>query len=146
MGFAMRMKDTKGFTLVEVIVVLVILAILAALLIPAMTGWIDKARDKDVYVELRTVALAVQAAYDETYAECRLDGSEQVLYSTLGSSADPWDTVFEKRMREYIDDSIWPNVSSASITGGEMYIYYNKDGDGYVYHKDAGGEVTITKS
>ena len=33
----------KGFTLVEVIVVLVILAILAAILVPSMVGWIDKA-------------------------------------------------------------------------------------------------------
>ena len=38
-----KLKDKKGFTLVELIVVLVILAILAALLIPALTGYIDKA-------------------------------------------------------------------------------------------------------
>ena len=43
----MAKKNTKrGFTLVELIVVLVILAILAALLIPALTGYIDKARKK----------------------------------------------------------------------------------------------------
>lgn len=35
-----------GFTLVELIVVLVILAILAALLVPALTGYIDKAKEK----------------------------------------------------------------------------------------------------
>ena len=41
----MAKKHTKrGFTLVELIVVLVILAILAALLIPALTRYIDKAR------------------------------------------------------------------------------------------------------
>ncbi len=37
-----KMKNKKGFTLVELIVVLVILAILAALLIPALTGYIDR--------------------------------------------------------------------------------------------------------
>lgn len=41
------MKHKKnGFTLVELIVVLVILAVLAALLVPALTGYIDKARKK----------------------------------------------------------------------------------------------------
>ena len=38
-----RRSKKGGFTLVELIVVLVILAILAALLIPALTGYIDKA-------------------------------------------------------------------------------------------------------
>lgn len=38
-------KKNKGFTLVEVIVVLVILAVLAAVMVPSMTGWIDKAKN-----------------------------------------------------------------------------------------------------
>lgn len=46
-----KMKNKKGFTLVELIVVLVILAILAALLIPALTGYIDKAREEKVVSE-----------------------------------------------------------------------------------------------
>ena len=38
------LRNRKGFTLVEVVVVLVILGILAAVMIPALTGWIDDAR------------------------------------------------------------------------------------------------------
>ena len=36
----------KGFTLVELIVVLVILAILAAILVPTLTGYIREAKIK----------------------------------------------------------------------------------------------------
>ena len=41
---ALGKNSRNGFTLVELIVVLVILAVLAALLIPSLTGYIDKTR------------------------------------------------------------------------------------------------------
>lgn len=59
----------KGFTLVELIVVLVILAILAALLVPALTGYIDKARDKQIIAETRQAVMAAQTIIDEQYAK-----------------------------------------------------------------------------
>lgn len=58
-------KNKKGFTLVELIVVLVILAILAALLIPALTGYIDKAKQKSVIAETRQCVMAAQTLVDE---------------------------------------------------------------------------------
>ena len=40
-----RITDTrKGFTMVELIVVLVVLAIIAAFIIPALLGFIDKGK------------------------------------------------------------------------------------------------------
>lgn len=62
-----RRSKKGGFTLVELIVVLVILAILAALLIPALTGYIDKAREKQVVAETRQLVMAAQTIYDEHY-------------------------------------------------------------------------------
>ena len=62
-----KMKDKKGFTLVELIVVLVILAILAALLIPAMTGYIDKANQEKVVAETRMIVMAVQTEASTYY-------------------------------------------------------------------------------
>lgn len=59
----------KGFTLVELIVVLVILAILAALLVPALTGYIDKAKQKRVVAETRQCVMAAQTLIDEEYAK-----------------------------------------------------------------------------
>lgn len=64
-----KLKDKKGFTLVELIVVLVILAILAALLIPTLTGYIDKANKEKVVAETRMVAMAVQTELSEAYGQ-----------------------------------------------------------------------------
>ena len=66
-------KSKKGFTLVELIVVLVILAILAALLVPALTGYIDKAKQKKVVAETRQCVMAAQTLYDEAYGK---DGTD----------------------------------------------------------------------
>lgn len=62
-----KMKNKKGFTLVELIVVLVILAILAALLVPALTGYIDKANQEKVIAECRSVVVAAQTTVSEYY-------------------------------------------------------------------------------
>jgi prepilin-type N-terminal cleavage/methylation domain-containing protein len=58
-----------GFTLVEVIVVLVILAILAAIAIPALTGYIDKANEKEWIAHARNDAIAIRSVIAEAYAE-----------------------------------------------------------------------------
>lgn len=65
-----KMKnDNKGFTLVELIVVLVILAILAAILVPALLGYIDEAKQKQIVLEGKSVYTAAQAVASEMYAK-----------------------------------------------------------------------------
>ena len=69
-----RRSKKGGFTLVELIVVLVILAILAALLIPTLTGYIDRAKEKNVIAETRQCVMAAQTLYDEAYAGVAKNG------------------------------------------------------------------------
>ena len=73
-----RRSKKGGFTLVELIVVLVILAILAALLIPALTGYIDRAKEKSVIAETRQCVMAAQTLYDEAYADVAAGGTAAV--------------------------------------------------------------------
>ena len=60
-------RKNRGFTLVELIVVLVILAILAAILVPALLGYIDKAKKEKILLEAKDVWTASQAALAECY-------------------------------------------------------------------------------
>ena len=64
-------SSKKGFTLVELIVVLVILAVLAAMLVPALTGYIKKAREEKEYQTASTVFTATQALVTEYYGKTK---------------------------------------------------------------------------
>ena len=46
-----KKKNRKGFSLVELIVVLVIMAILAAALVPTLIGYISKTKEQNVQNE-----------------------------------------------------------------------------------------------
>jgi type IV pilus assembly protein PilA len=79
-----KKNGEKGFTLVEVIVVLVILAILAAIAIPALTGYIDKAKSKTYISIAREEKMAIQTMLSEQYAVL---GSYPVLGSNKNDAA-----------------------------------------------------------
>lgn len=80
----LKKNGNKGFTLVELIVVLVILAILAALLIPALTGYIDKAKEKQIIAETRQAVMAAQTLVDEKYATKDASDSTTITIGTTG--------------------------------------------------------------
>lgn len=62
----MKKLNKKGFTLIELIVVIAILAILAAILIPALTNYIQKATDAKNQANCRS--LYTQYALDVAVA------------------------------------------------------------------------------
>ncbi len=62
-------KSNKGFTLVELIIILLILAILAAILIPTLLGFIDDAKSKENVLNAKNCLTMIQAKCSELYAK-----------------------------------------------------------------------------
>ncbi len=90
-------EDNKGFTLVELIVVLVILAILAAILVPALLGYIDRAKESQYELEANAVMTAIQGESSKLYAtakpgtmvtEASFNGSNNALGTSVMNTAD----------------------------------------------------------
>lgn len=54
----MRLKDKRGVTLLELMIVVVIVGILAAVAIPAYNGYVTRSRRSDAFTALETVRAA----------------------------------------------------------------------------------------
>ena len=66
-------KNKKGFTLVEIIVVLVIIGILMALAVPAVMSYVRKAADTKLISEARSVMVASKEKGIELVKKQQLD-------------------------------------------------------------------------
>lgn len=137
-----KMKNQKGFTLVELIVVLVILAILAAMLVPALTGYIDKANNQKIVATTRQVVMAAQTEVSEAYGQNVLeDGTITIAEGGVVSNKKATNTattavdevpVKGKAIVELAEVGEWDGTNSKyklknSIT--KIVINYDKDGN-----------------
>lgn len=94
-----QLQGKGGFTLVELIVVLVILAILAALLIPALTGYIDKANEKKAISETRMLVMAAQTVASDEYGA----GKTTITYNKSGDDKAGDGVVSDKEIAKLVD-------------------------------------------
>ena len=107
------MKTTKkGFTLIELIVVIAIIAVLAAILVPAMLGYIRKSKVSSANSAAATLYKGINTTLtelDEAGAFVT-DGTYTDLNPTLGGSV-PTGYVFSDSVQKFA------KISTASGTG-----------------------------
>ena len=154
----LKENKKKGFTLVELIVVLVILAILAALLIPTLTGYINKAKEKSIIAETRQVVMAAQTIADEQYGTLTLTGSGTVTYS-LNTTAKAKSSATTKADGSSVIDLsrdeiaelaevTTDNIKSISGSNGKITgVEYAEDGMTCTYDASSGkGTYSVAKT
>lgn len=137
-----KLKEKKGFTLVEIVVVLVIIAILATLMMGALNGYINKAKEKEITANCRAIALAAQTVASEHYAK-----GDTTVNATHTVSGSPTGTP-----KEIADLS---GIGSGKLSGATATVKiedykvaeaYYTDG-GYTGKYDpAAGTITVTKA
>ena len=130
-----KMKNQKGFTLVELIVVLVILAILAAMLVPALTGYIDKANDQKIKAATRQVVMAAQTEVSEAYSKGGMTGATiTIAADNVANDAQAGETasVTGKSIVELAEVGTIGTAADSqyNLKNGitNIVITYNKDG------------------
>ncbi|MEL7661672.1 type II secretion system protein [Acetobacterium wieringae] len=149
-----RKKD-KGFTLVEIIVVLVILAILAAFTIPTMLGFVNDAKGKALIAEAREVYVAAQATATEyngaSAASLGSDAVEAQHTSPAGTATIS--TKASTQMYTYLNNDVTISNSATKPTSADSAAFWEVTLNGtntskvdtVVYSRN-GYTVTINKT
>lgn len=113
-------------------------------MIPALTGYIDKAKNKSVIAETRQTVMAAQTLYDEEYAKVKTGG--KVSFDGTGDKQIALADVAD------LAEVATTNVISITVTGNKISELVYDNGQKRCTYKPAesatntDGDYNVTKS
>lgn len=139
-GFSMRKSNKKGFTLVELVVVIAIIGILAAILVPTMMNYVKKARLKTANANAKLIFTTCNNEASDLIADG--ESVSKLTYS-WNKVSGLGNTALEKAVKVALRDNgsgdslgycqinFDPTISETSTTSSNV-AYWSSSSDGLV--------------
>ncbi len=125
-------KNNKGFSLVELIVVVLIMGIIAVALAPQVMKWVDEARNANEKTNMTNVESSIETAYAEYQAK---HGKLEVA------------TAIELQSATYVATQLGAGSPLAAlideVLGGEWDKAKYNNGNYFKFTIDSKGKVTV---
>lgn len=132
-----KCKNKKGFTMVELIVVIVIILVLAAVLVPSLLRYIDKANQANCKADGATIMVQVQAEVADALANSG-DAPESVqvgdVTATLKTDKTDINAKGDGKAAQYVVDA-----TKTSDAYGDVTAFAYQDGKNYITWTTNGG-------
>lgn len=110
----MKTTKAKGFTLIELIVVIAIIGVLAAILVPTMLGYVTKSRCSSANANAKSLFNAINSSLVDLDSE----GKNVTNYNTVTTIDASTDADLLGKINNYFADYRKLDSNSVSIQGG----------------------------
>lgn len=135
----------RGFTLIELMVVISVMAILIGISLPYMKGMQDEGKSAKAAGELRTLAIAIESYYihnSNQYPSQRI-GTPSANWQNVLTLATP--TLVKKPLKDPFKSSQeYSYVTSADVSGSEYYVVFSVGPNGAAEITAIGNDGTLT--